>query len=109
MESLNTMFSTSISWGIITGLVLGKPLGIVLMTWIALKLKWGKLPDNVNLLHIVGLGLLAGMGFTMSIFIGSLSLVTQPELLNQAKMSIMLATTIAGVLGILWLWFLSRK
>ena len=109
MESLNAIFSTSISWGIIAGLVLGKPLGIVLMTWIALKLKWGKLPDNVNLLHIVGVGLLAGMGFTMSIFIGSLSLVTQPELLNQAKMSIMLATTVAGVLGILWLWFLSQK
>ena len=109
MESLNAIFSTSISWGIIAGLVLGKPLGIVLMTWIALKLKWGKLPDNVNLLHIVGVGLLAGMGFTMSIFIGSLSFVTQPELLHQAKMSIMLATTLAGVFGFLWLWFLSRK
>lgn len=109
LETFNAMIPATISWGIIAGLVLGKPIGIILMTWMALKLNWGQLPENVTLKHIVGVGLLAGMGFTMSIFIASLSFPSQPEMLIQAKLSIMLATALAGALGVLWLWILSAR
>jgi len=109
LDTINAMIPATISWGIIAGLVLGKPIGIVLMSWIAIKLNWGQLPENVTLKHITGVGLLAGMGFTMSIFIASLSFPNHPEMLTQAKLSIMLATALAGILGVIWLWVLSAK
>lgn len=92
----------------IAGLVFGKPLGIVLMFRLTMKLGWGGLPEEVELTHLLGLGLWAGMGFTMSIFIATLSFRNLPELLTEAKASIMLATA-AGLMGILWLWFLSHR
>jgi NhaA family Na+:H+ antiporter len=108
-ETLCVMGSSPMSWGVIGGLVIGKPLGIVLMSWLTVKLGWGDLPKEVGLTHLLGLGLLAGMGFTMSIFIAILSFGTQPQLLKVAKASIMLATAAAGLMGILLLWFLSHR
>ena len=61
---------SSHSLGIMLGLMLGKPLGILLFSWLAIKLNWSVLPDGMNWSHVVGVGLLAGIGFTMSMFIG---------------------------------------
>ena len=100
--------ASSISLGIILGLTIGKPLGIVTMAWIALRMGWGRLPRHVDLSQLVGAGLMAGMGFTMSIFIAALSFSGDLAALEQAKASIMLATLLAGAVGLGWLFWTTR-
>ncbi|WP_444941378.1 Na+/H+ antiporter NhaA [Microbulbifer sp. ZKSA004] len=90
-----------VTLGVIFGLVVGKLLGIVGATWVGWKLGWGQLPKAANFQHIVGVALLAGIGFTMSIFIAELAFSSQNELLIQAKAGILLASVIAGTAGFL--------
>lgn len=91
-------FTQPLSWGIISGLVLGKPLGITLFSWLAIKFKLAKLPFNSNWKKFIGVGILGGIGFTMSIFI---TLISLPNLKSQmdAKFSILTASVLAGLLG----------
>jgi NhaA family Na+:H+ antiporter len=91
------------SIGIAAGLSIGKPLGITLMCFIAVALGICKLPLDLSWRHIFGAGLLAGIGFTMSIFITNLAFVGQPELVTSSKMAIFLASLTEGVAGYLWL------
>ncbi|GAA5444829.1 Na(+)/H(+) antiporter NhaA [Microbulbifer sp. NBRC 101763] len=90
-----------VTLGVIGGLVFGKLVGIVGATWIGWKLGWGRLPKAANFQHIIGVALLAGIGFTMSIFIAELAFSSQYELLIQAKAGILLASVIAGTAGFL--------
>ncbi|RYE16820.1 MAG: Na+/H+ antiporter NhaA, partial [Sphingobacteriales bacterium] len=73
VEGMLSDLFTPLGIGIIIGLVLGKPIGILLMAWTAIKARLSVLPDGVNWMHMTGMGLLAGIGFTMSIFIALLS------------------------------------
>ncbi len=100
---------TSNSLGIIGGLVLGKPLGIFLLSYAAVALGVCRLPTGLNWHHLMGVGLLAGIGFTMSIFITNLAFAGQPEIINGAKMAILLASVTAGLLGMSWLRFGLRR
>jgi NhaA family Na+:H+ antiporter len=93
----------SITLGVLAGLLLGKPLGIVGFTWITVKLGWAELPTGLNMQHILGVGLLGGIGFTMSIFIADLGFVNLPQDLLMAKTGILLASALAGLGGVLWL------
>lgn len=93
------------SAGIIGGLVLGKPLGITLLSLIAVALGVCRLPDDLTWRHIFGAGLLGGIGFTMSIFITNLAITGNAEIINASKMAILLASLTAGVLGFTWLRF----
>ena len=97
------------SLGIIAGLVLGKPVGIVLLSYVAVASGVCRLPAGLTWHHIVGLGLLAGIGFTMSIFITNLAFAHQPEIVNASKMAILIASASAGVLGILWLTLMEPR
>lgn len=101
--------ASSNSLGIIAGLVLGKPVGIVLLSYLAVKLGVCRLPAELTWRHIVGVGMLAGIGFTMSIFITNLAFAGQPEIINAAKMAILLASVSAGLLGMLWLATMTPK
>lgn len=94
--------------GIGMGLILGKPLGIVLSTFLCYKLGIGQLPEGSNFKHIIGLGLLAGIGFTMSIFISNLSF-SDTVLIEEAKLSVLLSSIIAGFFGYLILRKTSQK
>lgn len=99
----------SLGLGIVFGLLLGKPVGIVLMSWISVRLKWAKLPDGAVWTQLIGLGFLGGIGFTMSIFITLLSL-DEALLQADAKFAILCASVIAGVTGYLTLRnFAKRK
>lgn len=91
--------------GITAGLVIGKGLGVPLLVWMVLSMGWGQLPEGLNPRHIIGIGLLGGMGFTMSIFIANLAFENAAEALLTAKIAILLASFLAGVLGYLWLRF----
>ncbi|PKO87449.1 MAG: Na+/H+ antiporter NhaA [Betaproteobacteria bacterium HGW-Betaproteobacteria-12] len=91
------------SAGIIAGLVVGKPLGITLVTLLAVAVGLCRLPADLDWRHILGAGLLGGIGFTMSIFIANLAFAGSPEVINAAKIAILVASLSAGVLGFLWL------
>jgi NhaA family Na+:H+ antiporter len=93
-----------ISLGVILGLVIGKPLGIVLASFLAIRLKLADLPEGLGSKHILGLGLIAGIGFTMSIFIANLAFGGNVQV-EQAKIGILLASLIAGAIGFIWLRF----
>jgi NhaA family Na+:H+ antiporter len=103
IQSLSALASDRLAQGVVLGLVVGKSVGITLMTWLALRLNLGRLPRDVTMGHIVGIGLLGGMGFTMSIFIAGLSFANTPEVLISAKTAIFLASLVAGTSGYLWL------
>jgi len=88
-----------VTLGVIAGLVVGKLVGIVGATWLGWKLGLGSLPKSASFRHIIGVALLGGIGFTMSIFIAELAFAGQFELLNQAKAGVMMASVVAGVAG----------
>lgn len=90
--------TSSLGLGITLGLLLGKPIGILLTSFICKSLKISSLPEGANWLHILGVALLAGIGFTMSIFIAILSFAN-PLFVSEAKLSILLTSLTAGVLG----------
>jgi NhaA family Na+:H+ antiporter len=86
--------------GIVSGLVLGKPIGIVLAAIAAVRLEWCALPEGVRWTHMVLIGLLGGIGFTMSIFIANLAF-DDPALLAAAKFAVLVASALAATLGLL--------
>ena len=91
------------SLGIGLGLVLGKPLGIVLMCALAVATGICTLPQRVRWSHIVGAGLLGGIGFTMSIFITNLAFASAPAMVASSKLAVLVASLVAGLSGLLWL------
>jgi Na+:H+ antiporter, NhaA family len=95
--------SGPLSLGIIAGLVLGKPLGIFLACYFLISKKWAQLPNGVNWHKLIGAGMLAGIGFTMSIFISALAF-TDAATEDIAKMSVLVASLLAMVLGYGWLY-----
>lgn len=99
---------TNFGYGIVLGLILGKLIGITLFSFIAIKTKISGLPDRSNWGHMMGAGLLAGIGFTMSIFIAGLS-YTDTATQDAAKFAILFASVLAGVLGYLLLKVVSKK
>lgn len=95
---LRDVLDNSNSLGIIAGLVIGKPTGILLLCMLAIKLKLAKLPEGVNWSQLAGAGILAGIGFTMSVFITLLAF-SDPLLIQYSKIAILLSSLLAGVAG----------
>jgi NhaA family Na+:H+ antiporter len=91
-----------IALGVAVGLLLGKPIGIVVFSWIAVRVGIADLPRGVSWRQVVGIGLLGGIGFTMALFIASLAFETPAEL-DAAKLGILVASTIAAIAGLLTL------
>jgi NhaA family Na+:H+ antiporter len=91
------------SLGIMAGLVVGKPVGIVLLSFVAVSTGLCRLPAELGWQHVLGAGLLAGIGFTMSIFITNLAFVGDAGVINASKMAILLASLCAGIVGFGWL------
>jgi len=98
----NTGLLTRGSLGIFTGLVIGKPLGVFLFSFIAVSLGVSSLPSGLNWKHVIGIGFLAGIGFTMSIFITLLA-YEGAVLIAETKIAVLIASLISGILGYLWL------
>jgi NhaA family Na+:H+ antiporter len=96
------------SIGIIAGLVIGKPLGISLFSFAAVKAGLCQLPSQVSWTNIIGAGVLAGIGFTMSIFITMLAF-NDAAIVNSAKIAILIGSVIAGITGLLWLRLSLKK
>ena len=108
---------TPVAMGVGLGLLFGKPIGIFLVTFLFVKLGIGKLPDGVKWKQILGMGFIAGMGFTMSIFVTELAFRTNDlslmqmasDYMNEAKLAILLASFVAAVCGYVFLMMCSGK
>ena len=99
---IGALFASPVFFGVFFGLVVGKPLGIMLMSFVVVKTKLASLPENVNWLHMLGASILGGVGFTMAIFVANLAF-TDETLIATAKLGILLASLVAGVLGFVFL------
>ncbi len=106
--SLGETLTHPLTLGVAMALVGGKLVGIAGVSWVALRLGIGQLPAGARPIHLVGVGLLGGIGFTMSIFIAELAFGTNPEALVLAKTGILFSSLIAGIVGLLWLRFTTR-
>ena len=90
--------------GVAIGLVIGKPLGITLASWLAVRLRIATLPDGVSWRLLQGVSWLGGIGFTMSLFVGALAF-TDDALLDSAKLGVLLASCLAAFMG----WLMLRR
>ena len=107
--SLGHIVTHPVSMGITAGLVVGKLMGIAGFAWLTVKLGLSTLPHDLNFKHIVGVALMGGIGFTMSIFIAELGFAHYPEDLLMAKTGVLMASVIAGVSGFVWLYFTAEN
>ncbi|MFD2550712.1 Na+/H+ antiporter NhaA [Bizionia sediminis] len=109
MISSDVELDMALTFHIVIALVLGKALGIPLLVFIAEKTKLITIPSNINYYQIIGVAFLAGIGFTMAIFIASLAFSNSPQYIDSAKIGILLGSLIAAVVGYLILRFAPRK
>lgn len=101
-DSVRAALASPIAWGVFAGLLLGKPLGVLLFSWLGVRFKVGQLPQGVGWRSLIGVGVLAGIGFTVSIFVAELAYDNQ-QAVNVSKFAILCASFAAGVLGYLLL------
>ncbi len=96
--SLSDIFSTHVALGVTLGLFLGKPIGIICAIFLMVKMRWATIPSAITRRTLMGLGMLASIGFTMSMFISTLAF-TDELLMTQAKLGIFLASILGGIGG----------
>lgn len=101
--SFSKIITNDVSTGIIFGLIAGKVTGIAGTSWLAIKLKIASLPENTTMSQILGVSFLGGIGFTMSIFVADLAFLCNEDLILQAKVGILSASLISGLIGFFWL------
>jgi NhaA family Na+:H+ antiporter len=94
-------FSNPVAIAVMAGLFIGKPVGIVLFSWVAIKSGLARLPEGVNWGAVVGGGFLAGIGFTMALFIAGLAL--DGDVLDAAKVGILAASFLSAIAGVVLL------
>ena len=99
LNAFNDSTSALVIIGIVLGLAFGKMLGIVGASWLMVKSGKADLPENTKWLHIIGVGLIAGIGFTVSIFITELAFRTNHQLIESAKIGIFIASILSAILG----------
>jgi len=100
LGSLSSAVANPVFIGTIFGLVAGKQIGVFLFSWLTVKSGLASLPEGVNWGHIYGVSILAGIGFTMSLFIGNLAFQENPAMLETAKLGILAASILSGILGL---------
>lgn len=108
LGAISKVFTEPVGLGIMLGLVLGKPVGILLASFVAVRTGLGRLPEDTTWPMVLGLGAVAGIGFTVSIFIAGLSFPGSDLLTEEAKISILLASLFAAVVGVVLLLVTTR-
>jgi NhaA family Na+:H+ antiporter len=103
LDGFGEEIRSDVALGIIVGLVVGKPVGIVLATWLAVRLGLGRLPEGTGWRMVLGLGSVAGIGFTVSLFIAQLSFPGSESLTADAKIGILVASAVSAVAGVVLL------
>ena len=106
-DGIREAATNSVTLGVVLGLAVGKVVGITVFPWLASRFGLTELPDTVSWTHVIGIGLLGGVGFTVAIFIAGLAF-ENPVLVNDAKMGILGASLVAGLVGYGLLRFIAR-
>jgi NhaA family Na+:H+ antiporter len=101
-DVLSAAASSPVTLGVALGLLIGKPAGIIGFTWLAVRLRLCELPTGASWAHIAGIGLLGGIGFTVSLLINGLAF-TDAALIDEAKIGVLVASVIAGIAGFVFL------
>ena len=107
-DTLSEAASSRVTLGVAAGLLLGNPLGVLGMTWLAVRLGIGQLPSGVGWRHVLGAGFLAGIGFTVAIFVSGIAF-DDPAVVDQAKMGVFAASLVAGATGYAFLRLTGRR
>jgi NhaA family Na+:H+ antiporter len=108
-DALRALWASDLSTAVPIGLVFGKPIGIFLAVWLGKLVGLVELPSNMSLRHVFGIGMIAGIGFTMSIFIATLAFGEGTQRLEIAKQCIIFSSICAGILGYAWIFIACRK
>ena len=103
----NSLFSV-VPLGILLGLFLGKQIGVFLFSYISIKLKIAEMPNNANWLNLYGVGILTGIGFTMSLFVGNLAFVENIEYMGGVKIGVLTGSLLSTIVGY-FLILITRK
>ena len=103
----NSLFSV-VPLGILLGLFLGKQIGVFLFSFISIKLKIAEMPNNANWLNLYGVGILTGIGFTMSLFVGNLAFVENVEYMGGVKIGVLTGSLLSTIMGY-FLLLITRK
>ena len=93
------VLKSPVLWGVMLGLFLGKPIGVLLASWLAVKSRVASLPEGANWRHVAGVSVLCGIGFTMSLFVGNLAFPSDDDHLVATKLGILIASLLSGVAG----------
>ena len=104
LDDLNVLASTQ-GLGIVCGLWIGKPLGIILMSWLFVKAKLAEMPEGVHWGMFAAVACLGGIGFTMSIFMDTLAFAAQPHFIAEGKIAVLIGSVIAAVTGLIAVHF----
>jgi NhaA family Na+:H+ antiporter len=105
-----SMFVDSVVLGIVLGLFLGKQMGVMAATWFSMKTtRWAVMPVGANWLEVYGIALLCGIGFTMSLFLGTLSFEGQNEYINKVRLGVMIGSLLSGMTGAAVLALAARR
>ena len=102
-SGFSQLLGSPVTWGVVVGLVLGKPLGITLFSWLAVRLGVAFLPSTISWRQIIGVAWLGGIGFTISLFVAELAFEAD-TLGDAARMGILVGSVVAGAIGYLILW-----
>ncbi len=106
-DAVGPALSSSVTWGIAAGLIIGKQVGIMTATWLVIRLGIARLPRGVSWRHVYAASWLAAIGFTVSLFVGELAFAGT-DVLAEAKIGILVASVVAGVIGYLLLRMAGR-
>lgn len=108
LAGVGEALSSPVGLGVLVGLVVGKPLGVLAFTWVAVRFGLGSLPQGTSWPMVAGLGAVAGIGFTVSLFVTGLSFPGQEALADAAKVAILIASLLAAVIGVVILLVATR-
>lgn len=92
-------FTSPLVLGVIIGMFVGKQLGVFSFSWLTIKMKWSRLPKGVSWREMYGVGIICGIGFTMSLFLGTLAFDGNNLLLKELRLSVLLASVLSSVIG----------
>jgi len=106
--SINSLLAP-VPLGILCGLFFGKQIGVFLFSFISVKLKFAEMPSNSNWIKFYGVGVLTGIGFTMSLFVGNLAFVDYPNEMDGVKIGVLCGSFLSAVVGYFMIFMVSKK